>query len=144
MRLDFFRPKRVRLLHLGRGYSNVFDAAIREAGVGGIDSLDLLVAALDTTKATRVIKALGADSRAIQSAARRARTDRDPEPGLTPDAKAVVEAVAHRAVLAGSDSSIADLLAALAAANCLAQQVLQAHGIDAVRLVIQVEGPTPT
>lgn len=144
MRLDFFRRKRVRLLHPRRAYRKVFAAAIQEADAEGIDSLDLLVATLDTTTATRVIKALGADPRAIQSAARGARTDRDPEPGLTPDAKAVVEAVGHRAILAGADSDVADLLVALAAANCLARQVLQAHGIDAARLVAQVGGPTPT
>ena len=144
MRLGFFRRKRDRLLHSRRAHRKIFAAAIQEAGAQGTDSLDLLVATLDTTKAKRVIKALGADSRAIQSAARGARTDRDPEPGLTLDAKAVVEAVAHRAMLAGADSDIADLLVALAAAKCLAREVLQAHGIDAAGLVAQVGGPLPT
>jgi hypothetical protein len=144
LRLGFFRRKRVRMLHSGRAHRKIFAAATLEAGAHGTDSLDLLVATLDTTEAKRVIKALGADPQAIQSAARGARTDREPEPGLSLDAKAVVEAVAQRVLLAGTDSDIADVLVALAAAKCLAREVLGAHGIDAAGLVAQVGGPLPT
>lgn len=143
MRLGFFRRKRVRMLHPGRAYRKVFAAAAREADGQAIDSLGLSVAVLDTTHAARVVTALGADPRAVQSAAREARIGRDREPGLSLDAKVVVEAVAHQAVLAGTNFEIADLLMALAAANCLARQVLEAHGIDATGLAAQVGGPTP-
>jgi hypothetical protein len=113
----------------------VIAAATQEAGAAGVDSLDVLVATLDIPKIARLVTGLGASPQAIQVAARQARADRDPRPGLTDDAKAVVEAASapstHR-----SDPDVQDLLVGLAVADCQARQVLRAHGIDAERLIV--------
>jgi hypothetical protein len=143
MRPAFFRRGRGTFFHPGPGVTDVIGAATREAGDAGTDSLDILVAALATPKAVRVVKNLGGDPRAIQIAARTARISRDPTPGLTNDAKAVVEAMGQRAILARANPDIEDVLDALATADCLARRVLNASGITATRLVARVGGPLP-
>lgn len=144
MRLDFFRRNRWAFFHPRRDVKKVMAVAALEAGSSGIDSLDLLVATLDTPRAARVVKDLGGDPRVIEIAARGARASRDPRPGLTDDAKAVVEAVGHRAILARADWDVQDLLVALATADCLARQVLNAHRIDAAALAARAGGPAPS
>jgi hypothetical protein len=136
MRFNFFRRNRptVTFLHPRRGFWEVMTAATQEAGAAGVDSLDVLVATLDVPRVARLVTGLGASAQAIQVAARQAHTDRDPRPGLTDDAKAVVEAACspstHR-----SDPDVQDLLVGLAVADCQARRVLRAHGIDAERLI---------
>jgi hypothetical protein len=125
MRPAFFRRGRGTFFHPSPGVNDVMGVATREADAAGTDSLDILVATLATPKAVRVVKDLGGDPRAIQIAAPTARISRDPRPGLTNDAKAVVEAVGHRAILARANPDIQDVLVALAAADCLARQVLR-------------------
>ena len=143
MRPAFFRRGRGTFFHPTSGVNDVMGVATREAGAAGIDSLDLLVAALATPKAVRLVEDLGGDPRAIQIAARTARINRDPAPGLTNDAKAVVEAMGQRAILARANPDIQDVLVALAAADCLARRVLNASGITAAALVARVGGPLP-
>ena len=144
MRFDFFRRNRrtVTFLHPRRGFCEVMAAATQEAGAAGVGSLDVLVATLDIPKIARLVTGLGASPQAIQVAARQARTDRDPRPGLTDDAKAVVEAASapstHR-----SDPDVQDLLVGLAVADCQARQVLRAHGIDAERLIVASRKHSP-
>lgn len=143
MRLPFFRRGRATFSHPTSRVTDMMGVATREAGAAGIDSLDLLVATLATPTAVRLVKDLGGDPRAIQVAARTARISRDPAPGLTNDAKAVVEAMSQRAILARADPDIEDVLVALAAADCLARRVLNAGGITAATLVARVGGPLP-
>lgn len=142
MRFNLFRRTRVTFLHPRHGFWEVMAAAAQEAGAAGVDSLDVLVATLDVPKIARLLTGLGASPQAIQLAARQARTDRDPRPGLTDDAKAVIEAAVapstHR-----SDPDIQDLLVGLAVADCQARQVLRTYGIDAERLIGRVGGPNP-
>jgi len=119
----FLRPK--------RSIRDVLGAATREAGSAGIDSLDLLVTTLDTSKAARVVKDLGPTPITIQTAARAGRPSRDQGPGLTDDAKRVIDALGQRAIQRRADPDVVDLLVALATADCLARQILHDHGIDA-------------
>lgn len=99
------------------------------------------MATLDIPKIALLMTGLGASPQAIQVAARETRTDRDPRPGLTEDAKAAVEAASHRALIARSDPDVQDLLVGLAVADCQARQLLRAHGIDAERLIGRVGRP---
>lgn len=138
MRFDFFRRNRHTFLHPRHGFWEVVAAAGQEAGPAGVDSLDLLVATLDSPRAARLVTGLGASPQAIQAAARHAHPARDPRPGLTDDAKAVVEAASHRALIARSDPDVQDLLVGLSVADCQARQVLRAQGIDAERLIGRV------
>lgn len=135
MRFGFFRRNRATFLKPRRGFQGVMAAATRDAGAGGIDSLDLLQATLDQPEAARLVIGLGADPRALQVATRKARATREAAPGLTDDAKAVIEAVSDRAHLARSDFGVQELLIGLAVADCRARRVLDAHGIDADRLI---------
>lgn len=139
MRFDFFHRR--PFLRPRRGFREIMEAAGQEAGPSGVDSLDLLVAALDIPEVALLMTELGASPPAIQVAARETRTDRDPRPGLTDDAKAAVEAALHRAVIARSDPDVQDLLVGLAVANCQARQLLGAHGINAERLIGRVGRP---
>ncbi len=143
MRLSFFRRGRGAFFHPTSRVTDMIGMATREAGSAGTDSLDLLVATLATPRAVLLVKDLGGDPRAIQVAARTARISRDPAPGLTNDAKAVIEAMSRRAALARADPGIQDVLVALAAADCLAQRVLNASGITAASLAARVGGPLP-
>jgi len=143
MRLLLFRRGRGAFSRPTSRVTDVMGVATREAGAAGIDSLDLLVATLVTPKAVRLVTDVGGDPRAIQVAARSARTSRDPAPGLTNDAKAVIEAMSRRAALARANPDIEDVLVALAAADCLAQGVLKASGITAATLAARVGGPLP-
>jgi hypothetical protein len=141
IRFDFFRRSRRTFLRPRRGFWEIMAAAGQEAGAAGVDSLDLLVATLDIPRVARLVTGLGASPQAIQVAARQARTDRDPRPGLTDDAKAVVEAASHRALIARSDPDVQDLLVGLSVADCQARQVLRAQGIEAERLIGRVGSP---
>lgn len=141
MRLSFFRRNRWTFLRPRRGFREVIAAAGREAGPAGIGSLDLLVATLANAKVARLVRRLDADPGAIQAAARQANMDRDPLPGLSEDAKAVVEAATHRALAARSEPDAQHLLLGCAIADCRAKRVLEAHGIDAGRLSATLGGP---
>lgn len=118
-------------------------AAIVEAGDGGVDSLDVLVATLANSRGARIVVGLGADPTAIRTSAVSSRTGRHAGPGLAEDAKLVIEAMSRRSILNRADADIEDLLIGLAVADCLARPVLIAHGITAVRLVEQLGGPLP-
>jgi hypothetical protein len=68
------------------------------------------------------------------ASAEEARVTRQPGPGLTDDAKRVVEAVSYQALEARRDPSGLDHLVALAATDIAAQAVLNSMGIDETRL----------
>jgi hypothetical protein len=110
-------------------------AASLEAGPAGIDSLDLLVSALRAHKVARLVVKLGVDPVALSGAARSAGSTRHPSPGLTDDAKAVVEACSRRALETRKRSDVEDLLIGLSIADCAAGVVLREHGISEDRLI---------
>jgi hypothetical protein len=106
----------------------------------GIDSLDLLIVALDTPQAARLIAGIGRNPKAIQTAAEAVRVSREIRPGLTDDAKVVIKAAADRAIKARADWDVDDLLAALAEADCRARRVLAGNGVTAAGLAAWREG----
>lgn len=116
------------------GFREVMNAAVEEAGDSGTDSLDFLVAVLGVAEAALVISGLGADPKEIQATARLLGADPIPGPGLTDDAKAVVEAAMDRAVPAARAPDVLDILFGLVAADCRARLTLHARGIDERRL----------
>ncbi len=73
------------------------------------------------------------------AAAIEARVSRQPGPGLTDEAKKVVEAVSDRALERRREPSGPDLLVGLATADTTARQVLNALGIDETRVRALVE-----
>jgi hypothetical protein len=121
--------------HPTRGFQDVMAAAGEEAGSGGIDSLDLLIATVATAGGEQLLTKLGGSADAIRVAALEARSDREPSPGLTNDAKVVIEIAMSRALRISVDPGIPDVLVGLVLADCLARPVLTAHGILADRLL---------
>ncbi len=138
---SLFHRNRWIFLRPRRRFHQVMAAAGREAGGGGIDSLDLLVATIAAPEGAELLTRLNGDPQAIEVAARQARVARNPSPGLTDDAKVVVEAVSHRALLDRAGPDVQALLVGLALADCPARRVLSRHGIDASRLIGLVGGP---
>ena len=116
------------------GYQEVVAAAGRGHDRGGISSFDLLFATLGAAAAVELVIALGASPGQMQTAARAASPAGPPMPGLTDDAKAVIEAAINQALAAGRGPNVRDLLLALASAECPAREVLAAFGINAERL----------
>jgi hypothetical protein len=95
------------------------------------------------SRAALTVTAMGGDPRAIQAAAVASRSVRLPGPGLTDDAKRVIEAMSSRSLLNRADAEVDDLLVGLAAADCLARPLLTAQGITAVGLVEKLGGHLP-
>lgn len=110
-------------------------AATSDAESGRIDSLDFLIASITTIEVRSLLARLGASTDAIRIAALRARPRREPGPGLSDDAKVVVETAVSRALEIGTNPDIPDLLVALVVSDCLARPVLAAHGTLADRLL---------
>jgi hypothetical protein len=121
-------------------YDETFAAAIGEAGPAGVDSLHLLTAALDNAKVARLLIDLGGDPSIIRAAAHSAHSNGEGGPGLTDDAKAVVEACSNRALIEGKGPDVDDLLLGMASAQCKARQVLNANGIDENRVRARLTG----
>ena len=99
----------------------------------GTGSLDLLVAATAAKPVAKVLRQLGIDPAVV---AQRANATRGPrsEPGLTADAKRVVEAASQRSMAQRRDMTSMDLLIALAATPGPARDVLLSLGLDERRL----------
>jgi hypothetical protein len=131
----FRRTRGIYAIQPRRGFGKVMAAASLEAGPAGIDSLDLLVSALRARKVARLVVKLGVDPVALSGAARSAGSARHPSPGLTDDAKAVVEACSHRALETRKPPDVEDLLIGLSIADCAAGVVLREHGISEDRLI---------
>jgi hypothetical protein len=118
-----------RSLKVRPDYDRIFADAIAEAGPDGVDSIRLLVAALDNANVAQLIIRAGGDPSIIRAAARRSHSTVGPEQGLTSDAKAVVEKCASWALTSGLSPDAEDLLIGLAAVQCRARLVLNANGI---------------
>ena len=99
----------------------------------GTGSLDLLVAATAAKPVAEVLRQVGIDPAAV---AQRANSSRGPrtEPGLTADAKRVVEAASQRSLANRRDMTSIDLLVALAETPGPAREVLLGLGLDEQRL----------
>lgn len=118
---------------------SIYGAATERAGPYGIDSLDFLAAACGAGSGAKVIRRLALDPAELARAADEARGRRQPGPGLTDDAKRVVEAVALRSLERLREPSGPDLLVALASVETAAQAVLRSVGLDEARLRAVVE-----
>ncbi len=130
----FGRRRSVTFLHSKRDLAAIYGAATQAAGPGGTDSLDLLSAALRASTVAKLVRRLGVDPAKIVTAASQARVSRQPAPGLTDDAKRVIEAVSRRALERRREPSGPDLLLSLAAVDTAARQVLNTVGIDEARV----------
>jgi hypothetical protein len=135
----FRRPDRFTFLQSRRDLATIYSRATVRAGPDGTDSLDLLLAALEARQVASAMRRLGVDPAALAAAANEAHENRQPGPGLTGDAKRVVEAVSRRALERGRDPSGLDLLLGLAVADAAARQVLNGFGIDEARVQAVVE-----
>lgn len=109
-------------------------AAIQYAGPAGVDSFDLLIAAIETQKGSDILARLGVSAAMIRNRAMESRQHRIGRPGLSADAKRVIEAIAARAIQQQRGPDIRDLLIAVASAKCAAREVLEQNGIDEARL----------
>ncbi len=116
------------------GLTNVFGTATARSGGYGTDSLDLLFAAAAASSGARILRRLGVDPSGVQRAADHVRANRQPEPGLTDDAKRVAEALARHALEGQRNPNTLDLLISLASVDSPAQEVLMAAGVDEARL----------
>ena len=116
-------------------FREVMNGAVEAAGGSGTDSLDFFVAVLGVPQAALVISGLGADPIELQSAARLLGAEPVPGPGMTDDAKAVIEPAMDRAMAAGRAPGVLDILFGLVRADCRARLTLNARGIDEGRLV---------
>lgn len=135
----FKRRKQVGFLQSKSDLRSIYGAATERAGPYGTDSLDLLAAAAATRTVAKVIRRLGVDPSDLAGAADEGRAGRQPDPGLTDDAKGVVEAVAHGSLERQREPSGPDLLLALASVETAARAVLARFGIDEARLRAVVE-----
>jgi hypothetical protein len=109
-------------------------AAFEYAGAAGVDSFDLLIAATETQKGFDTLARLGVTAAMIRNHAIESRRPRIGRPGLSADAKRVIEAVAARAIQQQREPDIRDLLIGIASARCAAREVLTQNGIDEARL----------
>jgi hypothetical protein len=130
----FGRPRGVTFRHSKRDLTAIYGAATQAAGPGGTDSLDLLSAALSASTVAKLVRSLGVDPAKAITATSQARVSREPAPGLTDDAKRVIEAVSHRALERRREPSGPDLLLSLAAVDTAARRVLNSVGIDEARV----------
>jgi hypothetical protein len=133
MRLPFRRRERIAFYHFDRHLKGVMSVAARDGGPSW-DSLDLLVALAESARGADATRRAGLDPVRLVEAAREAGSPRSADDAPTPDAKAVIEAVAGRSLAARRDAGLDDLLMALATADCRARRVLEARGLNGVRL----------
>jgi len=110
-------------------------AALQDAGPAGVDSVDLLLAAAGTLRGGCILARLGVDAARIQEHAPKTRLQRVGKPGMTEDAKKVIEAISLRAICQRRGPDIRDLLVGLANTDCVARDVLKQNGIDEERLI---------
>jgi hypothetical protein len=120
-----------------RGLAQVWADATLRAGSRGTDSLDLLEAALSTRLGRDALKQLRVEPSVIQAACASARSA-VPGPGLTDDARRVIEAMVARAVEGRRDLSAADLLIALATTTTSSRSVLLDLGIGEAEMTAAV------
>ena len=130
----FKRRERVAFLQPKGDLKSIFGSATARAGPHGTDSLDFLAAAVASRGVANVVRRLGLEPTVFADAADRARVSRQADPGLTDDAKRVVEQVGNRSLERGLDPSGPDLLIALASVDTPAQAVLLNLGLDEPRL----------
>jgi len=125
---SFVRPW--RFLKPDRTLRAVLASASREAGDGGITSLHLLIAALGRPEVRILFTQGGSDAAAVRAATQLAiqREERF-APGLTDDAKRVIDMLAHRSVWARRAPDAADVIWALLDAECEAKTVLTQGGV---------------
>lgn len=103
----------------------------------GTGSLDLLVAAMGAKPVAKVLRQVGLDPAAVALLANASRGPRS-EPGLTADAKRVVEAVSQRSLAHRRDMTPIDLLIALAETPGPARDILLGLGLDEQRLAAAI------
>lgn len=127
----FFKPK--------GDLTAIYGSATERAGQYGIDSLDLLSAAAAAGSVAKVLRRLEVDLAVLAGAADEARDGRQSGPGLTDDAKRLVEAVAHRSLERRRDPAGPDLLVAMSSVDTPARAVLLDLGVDEARLRAIVE-----
>ena len=130
----FWRRRRPTFLHPTRDLREIYGAATASAGSHGTDSLDLLTAAVGSGALADAMRRRGIDPAVVVASAERARLTRQPSPGLTDDARRIVETVSHLALEGRRDPSGPDLLVALATTDTPARAVLNSLGIDETRL----------
>ncbi len=142
MRLGFHRQRGPAFHRPCPDFQDVVARATAGRGAAeGTDSLDLLVATMEHKKGAALAHKAGLEASTVSRAARDARTGRDPGPGLSADAKTVIEAALERGLAARRDPGVGELLLALATSECRARDVLTAVGISLPRLVTVVGGP---
>lgn len=123
--------KPVKFFHVDRDLAAVLAAATEQAGPVGIDALDLLTAAIDYGGGIAgLIRRFGSKPTDVKIAADLARAPRQGKPGLSEDAKAVMEAVSQTSLARRQNSSSADLMEALLTVDSPARAVLRTCGID--------------
>jgi hypothetical protein len=121
-------------LHPRRDLRAVYGAASARASGAGVDSLDLLDAALASALVATLLREQGIDPSVAKAVAAHARTSREPSPGLTDDARRVIETVSRWAVERRREPGSGDLLLALAAVDTPARVVLRSLGLDAAAI----------
>jgi hypothetical protein len=122
------------VFHRDRGLKQVVASALSDAAPFGVDSVDLLVAAVDTREGSDLLARLGVNVPTLRDAVRASRS-RPAEPGLSDDAKRVIEAASMWALERERGPDLQDLLIGIAKANCRGRDVLNNCGIDEERLV---------
>lgn len=122
------------MFHRDRGLKQVVTTALGEAGPFGVDSVDLLVAAVESREGSDLLARLGVNVSTLRDAARASRS-RPAEPGLSDDAKRVIEAASTWALERERGPDLLDLLIGVAKADCRGRDVLNEYGIDRERLL---------
>lgn len=135
-RYAFFRPDRG--LQRAYGTATAMASARNPERAYGTDSLDLLVAAIEARSIAQLLRRLDLDRNAIVAHATAARVPVT-EPGLTPDARRVVEAVSRRSLDRRRNATTLDLLVSLAGIPGPAKSVLVGLGLDEARLAALIE-----
>lgn len=130
-RMTFLKPK--------GDLASIFGSATERAGPYGTDSLDLLAAAVASGSVAEVVRRFGLDPSLLAGAADEARASRGTGPGLSDDAKKIVDAIARRSLERGRDPGGPDLLIALASVETAARAVLMNFGVDEARLRAAIE-----
>jgi hypothetical protein len=140
----FSRRPRVGFLHPDRSLNAILGAATAAASArnrdraDGTSSLDFLVAATEAKPVAKLLRSLDIDPREAVQRANALRVSTD-EPGLTPDAKLIIEAAMKRALEHRRDAKSVDLFFALATMAGPARDILRDLGLDEHRLTAMIE-----